>query len=265
MFRFFHRLQQFVRWALHLNIPLYAANACFFLVLSVFPMLLLVLGILRYTPLEAGTLTSLLADVMPDPFAEKAQQLILSTWDTVSGMALSVTAVTALWSAGRGIQGIITGLNAVYGVREDRGYLRKRLISMVYLLLFLLVLVPTLGLHVFGTELLELLGQMPVLRSLVDLRFFLLLFLQTGVFTTMFMVLPNRRNALRSSVPGGLLASAGWLIFSDLYAVYVEKFARLTNVYGSVYALALAMLWLYCCMIIVFWGGALNRFLTEDR
>ena len=52
-------------------------------------------------------------------------------------------------------------------------------------------------------------------------------------------------------------------MFSDLYSIYVERFARLTNVYGSVYAVALSMLWLYCCMSIVFYGGALNRFLME--
>lgn len=99
--------------------------------------------------------------------------------------------------------------------------------------------------------------------NLIDLRFFLLLFVQTGIFCAMFMVLPNRRNRFWDSLPGALLASLGWLVFSDLYSIYVERFARLTNVYGSVYAVALSMLWLYCCMSIVFYGGALNRYLME--
>ena len=67
------------------------------------------------------------------------------------------------------------------------------------------------------------------------------------------------------SVPGALLASAGWLIFSDLYSIYVEKYASLTNIYGSVYAIALSMLWLYCCMSILFYGGALNQYLEDHR
>ena len=260
----------FLRAARERRISLYAANACFFLVLSVFPALLLVLGALQYTPLEAEGLAEFLAGVVPGAFLEKLRQLILRAGSGVSGTALSLTAVTALWSASRGIFGIMTGLNAVYGVSEDRGYFLTRCISAVYTVLFLLVLVLTLALHVFGTRILLFLYRLPIpfldtLTDIIDFRFFLLLFLQTVLFTAMFMVLPNRKNGLRESIPGALLASSGWLIFSDLYSIYVERFARLTNIYGSLSAIPLAMLWLYCCMSIVLYGGALNRYLMEEK
>ena len=47
--------------------------------------------------------------------------------------------------------------------------------------------------------------------------------------------------------------------------MYVELFAGYTNVYGSVYAVALSMLWLYCCLSILFYGGALNKLLMEKE
>ena len=92
-----------------------------------------------------------------------------------------------------------------------------------------------------------------------------MLVLQTALFTAMFMVLPNRRNTFRESLPGALLASLGWLIFSDLYSVYVQHFSGYANVYGSVYAVALAMLWLYFCLCILFYGGALNHYLAKKK
>ena len=132
------------------------------------------------------------------------------------------------------------------------------------------MLVLTLVLHVFGTTLLQVLPleDSPFLRFLtevVDLRFFVLLGVQTVLFTAVFIVLPNRHNSLAGSLPGALMASAGWLVFSDLYSVYVENFTRYSNIYGSVYAVALSMLWLYCCISIVFYGGVLNRLLQKDR
>lgn len=262
------RTVHFARSVSELRVPLYAANACFFMVLSVFPTLLLLLGVLQYTPLEVERLTEVLAGVLPRAFLESAEELILLTYDSISGTALSVTAITALWSASRGIFGIMTGLNAIYGVSEDRGYFVTRCISVVYMFLFLIVLVLTLALHVFGTAILNFLYRLPIpfldtLTDIIDFRFFLLLAIQTVFFTAMFMALPNRKNRFRDSVPGALLASSGWLIFSDLYSIYVEKFARLSNIFGSVYAVALAMLWIYCCMSIVFYGGALNRYLME--
>ena len=251
-----------------LRVQLYAANASFFIVLAAFPALLLLLGLLRYTPLEVERLGEMLAGFLPEALAEGAEELILLTYDNTSGITLGLSVVTTLWSASRGVYGIITGLNAVYEAEERRSYLHVRFLSVLYTFSFLLVLILTLAFHVFGIRLLSFLQVwsqplVVLLLELVDLRFFLLLFLQTGIFTAMYMVLPYGKNRFWDSLPGALLASSGWLIFSNLYSVYVAHFAHLSNVYGSVYAVALSMLWLYFCMAIVFYGGVLNRFLRE--
>ena len=210
----------------------------------------------------------MLQGILPEALLAGAEELILLTYDNTSGAAVGLSAVTVIWSSSRGVYGVLTGLNAIYGVAENRGYFYTRFISVAYTFAFALVLLLTLALHVFGTGLLAFLQRAshPFLRFLlgiVDLRFFLLLILQTAIFTAMFMALPNQRNRFWDSLPGALLASSGWLVFSNLYSIYVEHFATLTTVYGSVYAVALSMLWLYCCMAIVFYGGALNKFLME--
>ena len=81
----------------------------------------------------------------------------------------------------------------------------------------------------------------------------------------MFMVLPNRKNSVSESFPGAVLASVGWLVFTKLFSYYVENFSQYSNLFGSVYALALSMLWLYFCLSIVFYGGALNQLLMVKR
>lgn len=245
-----------------LRVSLYAANASFFILLALFPSLLLLLSLLHYTPLEVEELTHLLSGILPAAFLEGAEELILTTYDRSASALLGVSALTALWSASRGIYGVLTGLNAIYNVPENRGRFRTRVISTGYTLAFLAVLLLTLILHVFAGALLTFLGRTshPFLRfllDLVDLRFFLLLFLQTAVFCLMFMFLPSRNNPFRESLPGALLASCGWLIFSNLFSVYVEHFAKV-SIYGPVSSLALGLLWLYCCMSIVFYGAVLN-------
>ncbi|MBP3588172.1 MAG: YihY/virulence factor BrkB family protein [Clostridia bacterium] len=252
------------------NIPVYASNASFFIVLSVFPTLVLLLGLLRYTGLEVENLTELLHGIIPTALMPAAQKLIMNTYNSSTGTILSISALTALWSASRGVYGLVTGLNSIYGTSENRGYFYTRTVSVLYTFGFLIVLLLTLVLHVFGTTLVELLPleSSPLFRlleSVVDLRFFVLLGVQTALFTAMFMVLPNKRNKLGDSFPGAVLASIGWLVFSDLYSIYVENFAGLSNIYGSVYAVALSMLWLYCCVSILFYGGALNHWLTDHK
>ncbi len=257
--KFLEKAVSLVRDISRMRIGIYAANACFFLVLAVFPLLVLLLSLVRYTGLQVETLTDMLQGILPQALMGSAQRLILSTYRATSGALVSLSALTALWSAGRGIHGLRTGLNAIYGVEENRGYFYTRGVSALYTFAFLLVLILTLMLHVFATTLLQFLpfADMPILR------FFLLLGAQTLLFTTLYMVLPNRRNRFADSLPGAMFASAGWLIFSDLFSMYVEHFPNYANIYGSVYAVALSMLWLYFCVSIVFYGGVLNAYLTK--
>ena len=264
------KLKKHILRIIDLNIPLYASHASFFIALAVFPTLVLFMGLLRYTGLDAQLLTEMLHGILPTALMPAAQRLIQNTYNASTGTILSISAVTALWSASRGIQGLRAGLNAIYGVEEDRGYFRTRILSVFYTVAFLLTLLLTLVLHVFGTSLQQWLplSESPLLRfleSIVDLRFFLLLAIQTGLFTAMFAVLPNQRHRLIDAFPGAVLASIGWLIFSQLYSVYVEHFAGLSTVYGNVYAVALSLLWLYFCICIVFYGGALNRLLQRTE
>ena len=251
-----------------MGIPGHAANAGYFIVLSVFPLLVLLLSLLRYTSLDAADLLKLLEGFLPEALLPAAEKLIVSTYAHTSTAVVSVSAVGALWSSSRGVYGLLLGLNGVYGVDEDRGYLYTRAISVLYTFFLVLILLLTVTLNLFGEFLLDMLPREPVgylVSRVVDLRFVLLVLLQTALFLAMFMALPNRKNRLMSSLPGALLTSLGWLIFTDLFSVYVEHFSRYVSIYGSVYAVALSMLWLYCCLSILFYGGALNRLLMEGK
>lgn len=264
------RAVRVVQWLSSLNIPVYAANAGYFIVLSVFPALLLILSSLRFTGLTVDVLMETLEAVLPSPLMGAAETLVFSVYQNSSGTVAGIAAVTALWSASRGVYGLLTGLNQIYGVDEDRSYFYTRGISVLYTFVLQLVLMLTLMLHVFGNTIIEFLLQIdnPVVVFAVDilnLRFFFLLFLQTLLFTLIFMVLPNRKNRFMQSLPGGLLTSIGWMIFSNLYSIYVEHFPRYANIYGSVYAVAVTMLWLYSCLSILFYGGALNRLLLKKE
>ena len=262
------KIKKLVRFLADQNVPLYAANASFFLILSVFPLLVVLLALLRYTGLQVETLTDMLSGVVPASLMPMVRRLVLSAYVGSSGTVLSVSAVAALWSASRGMYSFLKGLNAIYQVREDRGYFRTRILSVGYTFAFLIVLLLTLVLHVFGADLLYHLSPLPIpqfLLNLLDMRMFVLLVLQTVLFATMFMVLPNDRNRFRDSLPGALLATVGWQVFTNAYSVYSQRFTAYASIYGSVYAVALGMLWLYFCICIVFYGGVLNLFLQKSK
>lgn len=263
MIEMFRAVAAYVR---KMNIPVYASQASFFITLSAFPMLLLLVSILRYTGISVETLTHALEGVIPEALIPFVKKQIFNAYQSTTGTVLSLSVLIALWSASRGIYGLRKGLNSVYKVQENRSWLYTRGISVLYTFAFLIVLLLTLVLQVFESTLLQIFPTgWAFVSNVVNLRFFLLLFLQTAVFTAMYAVLPNCRNRLADSFPGAVFSAIGWLVLSDLYSRYVETFTGYANIYGSVYALALSMLWLYCCVSILLYGGALNVYLTKDK
>lgn len=253
-----------------LQIGIHASSAGFFLALSAFPGLLLLLALLRYTTLDVNSLLDAVAGFLPEAFLPYAENLVQSIYANSSGVLVSLSALAALWSASRGILGLLTGLNAVYGTEDDRSWLQTRLLCVGYTFAFLLILAMTLALHVFGRQIIAAFSTSPIpflrfLADVVDLRFFLLLGLQTVLFTAMFTVFPNRPSRAVDSLPGALVASLGWLTFSNLFSLYIDYFGDHTHLYGQIYTMVLAMLWLYFCLCIVFFGGAVNRFLSATH
>lgn len=264
----FQKLEAGIRWLSSVHIPHLAANTGYFIILSVFPALLLILSGLRFTGLPVDTLLEILCMVLPQALMGTARELVYSVYENASGAVAGLSALTALWSSSRGVYGLLVGLNTIYGVSEDRGYFYTRAISILYTFAFEVVILLTLVLHVFGGTLASFFQGIPnpaiqKLMNILDLRFGVLLVLQSLLFTLMFMIFPNRRNGFWESLPGGLFACIGWMLFSNLYSLYVTHFPSYANIYGSVYAIAISMLWLYCCLEIIFFGGALNRLLMN--
>ena len=253
-----------------MHIPLHSAYTCFFLILSLFPGLLLLLGALRYTALGVEELMELISGWLPQTLLPTVQTLVETSYRHSSGFVVSISVIAALFSASRGMFGLLGGLNAVYGQEKGRSYWRKRGISMVYTATFLLLLMVTLVLHILGTALLDFLWMttdptVMALLNIVDFRSVLLLVLLSALFAAMYALLPGKRNRLKSSIPGAVAAATGWLVFSHLFSVYVDYFTAYSNIYGSIYALALGMLWLYFCISIFFYGGALNHWLYRHK
>lgn len=249
---FFVKVRFYLNRLERMEIPLHASHACYFIVLAAFPALLLAVGLLRYTSLEASSLMGLLEGSIPDALEPYLWSIISGAFQRPARAVVPISALLTLWSAGRGMHGLLKGLGSVYGVAEKRSWLRTRLTSVFYTVLFLLVLVLTAVLYMFRCRV-----------SWLNWGFPGVVLMQTLLFAAMFMFLPGKGNGFRESLPGALFGSLGWMTFSGLFSVYVDHFNRYTSIYGSVYAVALTLLWLYMCVSIVFYGGVLNRFLKE--
>lgn len=247
-------LIRLVRSAARLRLGLYAAGICYFLVLSSFPGVLLVLWLLRYTAFSAMDLISALETVVPPALMGAVEGFIVTAFYETGAAAAGLSAAAALWSAGRSVYALQAGLNRVYRARRRKGWLRRRLESAGYLLGLLAVLIPALVLHAAAMAL----AERPLLRQ------GLFLLSQTGFFALLYTVLPERRLKLGQNLPGALLTCLCWQALFRLFGIYAAGQVY-SGIFGPVYTLALGMLWLYLCAWLLLLGGAVNRWLAEEN
>lgn len=246
------------------HIGAYAAQAAYFIILSFIPFMLFLMTLVQYTPLTYNAVRTAIIGFFPKEIQSFVLGIVAEVF-TKSGAVLPVTLITALWSAGKGIQAITNGLNTIYHVKETRNWLITRLWSMLYTVLFIAALIGSLILLVFGNAIQHtLMRHVPFLGEIVA-RFlgaknFLVFIVLVVVFLFLYKALPNRRASLKSQLPGAVLTAIAWSVFSFCFSIYFTFFPNFTNMYGSLTTIILIMLWMYICMNIMLFGAEINAY-----
>ena len=268
--RYYRRLRKCLQDIAEFQIPLYSANAAFYIILSVFPALILVVGLLPLTGYSENDLLTSIHGLVPSVLEPVIANILGDMSANSSGVLLSLTAIGAVWSSSRGVYCIQMGLNAIHRVRESRGYFFRRFLCMGYMLLLIAALMLTLVIHGFGQEIALWCQQstVPILRFFVKLlqfRALILAVLLSTLFCAIYFVFPNRKQRIRACLPGAITAALGWLIFTYLFSFYVRHSNSYSLFYGSLSAIAFGMLWLFICICILFYGALFNLWLEKRR
>lgn len=251
----------------------YAAQAAYFFVLSLIPIILLLLTLVQFTPVTRPDVMEAVTQVFPS----SVEGLIVSIVDQVyaqSGGVIPVTIIVALWSAGKGVLSMTSGLNLIYENTETRNYIYLRFRASFYTVIFILAIVLSLTLSVFGNSIsLIVYEHAPVLTRVMDfiirIRTLLTLVVLTLFWDMVYKFLPNRTNlsktTMKQQLPGAVFTSCGWLLISFVFSVYLDIFTGFSSMYGSLTTIILIMLWLYFCMYVILLGGELNALLEGYR
>lgn len=275
MTRFLPYMKQF---SLHINeseISSHAGETAFFIILSFFPFTMFLCALLHRTSLTEDILVKAIQVFFPTSFHDYLQQLVGEIYFQNSPALLSVTIITAVWLGSKAFLSLIRGLNAVYQIKESRNYLLTRSLSVLYTALFAVLILVTLTLLVFGNTLYyQFCRHFPwlhdTLLSIISVRSIVCFLVMLLFFTIMYQLLPNhknaaaeRQNSFLSQLPGGLLTTTGWILFSYLYSYYVDHLSNYSFFYGTMTTIALLMVWLYACMCLLFFGGLINHLLVD--
>ncbi|MBO6164887.1 MAG: YihY/virulence factor BrkB family protein [Eubacterium sp.] len=260
------RLKDFLEGTADEHIGAFAAQTAFFIFLSFFPMVSLLMSASKFLPVTQDQLINLICNVIPGRFEDYVISIVSDIYAGGTYTMTIISAVIALWSSAKGLMAIRNGLNEVYRSREQRNYLIIRGISSVYTALFLVMLIIMIPLNMFGTQIvLFVINKFPAFDNLAMFLYglrtgatFIVLFL---FFWLLYTIVPNRRLKFIRQIPGALFTAGAWVAVTKIISIYVDQFLFNSYMYGSLTMVILMMMWLYVVSSMIFVGAQINEYL----
>lgn len=253
------------------NITLYSAQTAYFVVVSIIPFaVVLVPMLMLLIPDDTMDLINSVILLLPGELGTIVDTVIDRLMAAPSTSVVSVYALVSLWAASKGIMSLQNGLHGIYHIKETENYFIRRFRCMLYTLVFLAAILMAFGLLVLGNTLEKLLlGNYSfwgyLARFLLSFRSLIMLLVFIAAFTAGYKYLAGTRCTFRDALPGVVLTTVSWFIFSGLYGLYISYFSRYITLYGSLGALIFLFLWLYFCIVILMIGAEFNVYYADWR
>ncbi len=265
-----------LRETLQDRITTVSGSLAFHWFLAIFPAAVALVGLCGLIGLSAGTLHGLLhgvAAIMPAQTSQiLADALKQPAGRGTSRLELVIGTIVAVWSATEAMAALQIGLDVAYEVKKDRGYLGRRLMAVPLLLITLVLGLSASTLLVLGDPIRSLLpAHVPVVgpaagAAWIAAKWVGAVVLITLLLSAYYAIGPRRtRFSWHWITPGGIVATAGWLLASAAFSAYLQHFGHETHSYGAFADVAVLLLWLYITGLAVLVGAEINCEVDRSR
>ena len=132
------------------EIFVYAAQASFYIITASIPFMMLFLALLKFfIPISEKEAIESVTPFIPTMLQAPVETIISELFAKATAI-ISITSITAIWSASRGVAAVERGVKKVYKTQPSPNVIKGISFSILYTVLFMIVLLATLLLVVFG-------------------------------------------------------------------------------------------------------------------
>jgi len=247
------------------KLPILAAGVAFFSTFAFFPILAAGVSILALViePHQVESSIEAVAKFLPSDIASlvHAQLKNLSGKEGANILVATFAILLSLYSASAAIQNLINATNTAYDVKESRGFIKLKLISILLTFGALIsgfILIPIL---LVNSEFLQQIGIPEVLAAIVPYaRWVLVVAVVTIALAVFYRYGPNRKNPHWQWVSwGAAAATLLWLIVTVLFFIYAQNFAKFSGSYGVFAGIIVLMTWLNISALVFLIGAQVNH------
>lgn len=241
----------------------------YYLLLSLFPLLIAVGNILPYLNIDPNTVLPYVQEVIPPSIYEFLSPAILDLLTQGSGSLLSVSALLTIWSASASMNALQLAFNKAYDVSKDGNFIIRRIISILTMFALLFGIVGMTLILGSGKLILDKLQPIflfseQIITTFQTLKWPLTITILLTLMLVIYTIIPNVKLRIRSIVPGAVFATIGWMALSQIFGIYAQFFASRLSGYQIIGSFIVLMIWLNFAALILVLGAIINAVIEES-
>lgn len=242
-----------------------AASLTYYLVFAIFPFIISLISLLGFLHLPMISLEGDAAAFLPADVITLLNLTIAHMTETSNGAILTFGLAFTLWFPYRAVKNLTDEVSEIYGEEKPIGHTKRILI----LSFFILILIPVmLILMIIGESVLDFVAQfLPITSQFIAIwtkaRFLPMAIALILLISAIYYFSPNRPPAWGFILPGALLSTALWMVYSFGFSYYVDNMGNYSVIYGSIGAIIAFLIWLNWSMTALLLGAVFNQALRE--
>lgn len=259
-----------VRRYLRHNVAIQSAALAFYLLFTIFPFLIFISALLGLLQLDVAAILRSIEELLPREVVGLAEMYLTYVDANPSPRLLLFGLFFSIYFPMRATNSLMRAVRTAYHLGPPHGAVRHRMKTLLYTVLLITAIALTLVLMTVGDRLLayavkqlhfpifaaELWAQLRFPAAAV-MGYFALFFL--------YALAQDIRQPWRNIWPGTLAALTAWVCISWLYALYVDRIAHYSALYGSIGAIIVLLVWLNLSAAVLILGAELNGTLMSLR
>jgi membrane protein len=247
-----------------------AAALAYYLVLSLFPGLIVLSVLASYLPVPNlfSQTIDLMSRFMPADTMGIVRRVLSDIISPNRGAFLSLGLIGTLWTASGGFTAAIEACGIAYEVEDNRPFWKVRLLAIGLAIVTEALLLLSLSVLVVGPRFGEWLAKELHLSWLLARTWPYIQWCTALAFSVVAVEIfyyygPNVKQRFRATLPGAILSVGCWICLSYLLGIYFRHFANFNKTYGTLGAAIALMTTLYWTSFAVLIGAHLNSVLAK--
>lgn len=245
------------------HVGIISAGVAFYFFLALFPVIAAIISIygLVNDPAQVEQQMNQLANVLPEQahsiITDRLKSLTQTSGQTLGwGVAFSI--LLSLWSANKGTKALFEGVNIAYNEENKRGFFKENGLTLLFTLVGMIVGIICMTFVVAFPAFIDRFGLPATIETVIDWgRWLVLAIVVALVFGLVYKVAPHR-DGPKKKWWGAVIATLLWIAGSLAFSFYVKNFGSFDEMYGSVAAVIILMLWFYLTSFVILLGAEIN-------